>query len=102
MRTLVGYWRLVRQGATFRLVPRQKPVSGVVLGVAAVLLGSYIAKRRLLAQWNKYRRTGRNDLNYRSASELIALSIPWDATAGLILPGYNVLVGRGLMGRGQS
>lgn len=55
---------------------------------------SYLAKRRLLAQWEKYDRTGGNDLTLKSASGLVALSIPWDATVGMFTPEHNVLVGR--------
>jgi len=50
----------------------------------ALLAASYLAKRKLLAQWDKAARTGDNDLTYSSASNLVALSIPWDLTLGLL------------------
>lgn len=62
---------------------------------AIVLLGSYAAKRKLLAQWDEYDRTGRNDLAHESASGLIALAIPWDLTGGLLVRNRNVLFGDG-------
>jgi len=58
-----------------------------------LLAGSYMAKRKLLAQWDKSDRTGTNDLTYRSASNLIALSIPWDLTVGAVFRDRNVLFG---------
>lgn len=60
---------------------------------ALVLLGSYAAKRKLLAQWDEYDRTGRNDMTHESASGLIALAIPWDLTGGLLARNRNVLFG---------
>lgn len=58
-----------------------------------LLAGSYIAKRKLLAQWDEYARTGRNDLTYSRASGLVALSIPWDLTVGAVFRDRNVLFG---------
>ncbi len=52
---------------------------------------SYAAKRKLLAEWEKSDRTGKNDLNYKSASNLVLLSIPWDLTVGLVFRERNVL-----------
>lgn len=54
---------------------------------------SFFAKRRLLSGWDEAARTGVSPLSYGAASGLVALSIPWDLTVGLVLPGRNVLFG---------
>lgn len=70
--------------------------NGVLLPLGALaLLGSYVAKRKLLAQWDESDRTGHNDLTHESASGLIALAIPWDLTGGLLVRNRNVLFGDG-------
>lgn len=70
----------------------------LVLG-SLVLLGSYVAKRKLLTQWDESDRTGHNNLTHESASGLIALAIPWDLTGGLLVRNRNVLFGDGLSGK---
>ncbi len=65
-----------------------------ILALGAVILGgSYVAKKKLLTQWEKSDRTGHNDLTHESASGLVALSIPWDLTGGLLVRNRNVLFG---------